>query len=128
MAAPLDPDRFLPGQHPIDAYGSGGFRFADLGHRGSLLSVPSGMRAWPVAAMAEVTEEALAPLFAEAVLVETFLLGCGRDLVLLPEPLRWRFREARIGVEVMATGAAARTYNILLGERRRVAAGLIAVP
>jgi uncharacterized protein len=41
--------------------------------------------------------------------------------------LRWRFRDARIGVDVMQTGAAARTYNILLGERRAVAAALLAV-
>ena len=120
-------DRHLPGRHLIDAYGGGGFRFADLGHRGSLLIVPSGMRAWPVSAPAEVTEDSLALVFREAAAIDLFLFGAGEAMAVLPETLRWRFREARIGVEVMTTGAAARTYNILLGERRPVAAGLIAV-
>ena len=46
---------------------------------------------------------------------------------LMPETLRWRFRDARIGVEVTPTGPAVRTYNILFAERRRIGAALIAV-
>jgi uncharacterized protein len=126
--SPGEPEpRFLPGLYPIDAYGNGGFRFADISHRGSLLALPSGMRVWPVRSAAELTAAAFAPVFAEAAAIELFLLGTGPDLVPLREALRWRFREARIAVEPMATGAAARTYNVLLQERRRVAAGLIAV-
>ena len=37
---------FLPGQHPIDGLGGFGFRFADMSHRGSLLALPSGLRAF----------------------------------------------------------------------------------
>ena len=117
----------LPRQVPIDAYGSGGFRFAGMSHRGSLLSLPSGIWAWPVAVPEELAGSNLAPVFAEAEAIELFVLGCGPDLWSLPEALRWRFRDYRIGLEVMATGAAVRTYNILIGENRRVAAGLIAV-
>jgi uncharacterized protein len=117
----------LPHQAPIDAYGNGGFRFAGMSHRGSLLCLPSGIWAWPVAATGEIAEANLAPLFAEADAIELFLLGSGPDLVPLPEALRWRLRDFRIGLELMATGPAVRTYNILLGENRRVAAGLIAV-
>ena len=118
----------LPQQAPIDAYGNGGFRFGGMSHRGSLLCLPSGIWPWPVATPADIADSSFAPVFAEADAIELFLLGSGRELVPLPEALRWRFRDYRIGVEVMATGPAVRTYNILLGERRRVAAGLIAVP
>ena len=69
----------------------------------------------------------MASVFAEADAIELFVLGSGPDLRPLPEVFRWRFRDYRIGLEVMATGAAVRTYNILIGENRRVAAGLIAV-
>ncbi len=57
-------DGFLPGRYPFDAYGNGGFRFADMSHRGSLLALPSGIRAWPVSSLAELTDETLDPIFA----------------------------------------------------------------
>jgi uncharacterized protein len=118
---------FVPGRHPIDAYGDGGFRFAEMSHRGSILALPSGLRAWPVASLTDISDEALAPIFAEAADIEVLLLGTGLDVVSIPEALRWRFRDARIGLDVMQTGAAARTYNILVNENRRAAAALIAV-
>lgn len=121
-------DRHLPGRHLIDAYGGGGFRLADLGHRGSLLGLPSGMWAWPYAAPAELDEAAFARVFAEADEIDTLLIGMGRDIAGLKPALREAFRAAGIVAEPMATGAAARTWNILVGERRRVAAALLAVP
>ena len=117
----------LPHQAPIEAYGSGGFRFAGMSHRGSILSLPSGIWAWPVARVQDIDGTALAAVFAEAAAIEMFLLGTGRDPWVLPDALRWIFRDHRIGAEVMLTGAAVRTYNIVLAEGRRVAAGLIAV-
>ena len=119
--------RHLPHAAPIEAYGKGGFRFAGMSHRGSLLCLPSGIWAWPVTAPADIDEAALAPLFAEAGDVELFLLGTGAAPWLVPEALRWHLRDRRMVVEAMPTGAAVRTYNIVLGENRRVAAGLIAV-
>ncbi|WP_262267624.1 MULTISPECIES: Mth938-like domain-containing protein [Microvirga] len=121
-------DGFLPGRYPFDAYGNGGFRFADMSHRGSLLALPSGIRAWPVGSVAELTDEALDPVFAEADAIDLLLLGTGTDIAAIPASFRTRFREAGIGLDVMQTGAAARTYNILLGENRKVGAALIAVP
>jgi uncharacterized protein len=117
----------LPRPAQIDAYGNGGFRFAGMSHRGSLLCLPSGIAAWPVTRPDEITETTLAPLFAEAEAVDLFLIGCGTDIWIPSEALRWRLRDHRITVEPMSTGAAVRTYNIVLGEGRRVAAGLIAV-
>ncbi|KLK90706.1 membrane protein [Microvirga vignae] len=121
-------DGFLPGRHQIDAYGNGGFRFADMSHRGSILALPSGIRAWPIGSVAELSDEVLEPIFAEAEEIELLLLGTGVDVAAIPGAFRERFREAKIGLDVMQTGAAARTYNILLAENRKVAAALIAVP
>jgi uncharacterized protein len=117
----------LPHQAPIEAYGNGGFRFAGMSHRGSILSLPSGIWAWPVARAQDVDEAALAAVFAEAAGIEMFLLGAGRDPWAMPDALRWMFRDHRMSVEVMSSGAAVRTYNIVLAEGRRVSAGLIAV-
>lgn len=123
----MSDDRHLPGRHLIDAYGGGGFRFADLGHRGSLLCLPSGMWAWPVATAAELTEAAFDKVAAEADQIDTLLVGTGADLAALPRGLRQAMLGRGVTVEPMSTGAAARTWNVLLGENRRVAAALIAV-
>jgi uncharacterized protein len=117
----------LPHPAPIDAYGTGGFRFAGMSHRGSILCLPSGIWAWPVARPRDIDDCSLAPVFASGRDIEFFLLGAGLDIWVMPDALRWRFRDRRIGVEIMSTGAALRTYNIVLAEGRRVAAGLIAV-
>lgn len=120
-------DGFLPGQVVIDAYGNGGFRFGDMSHRGSILALPSGMLAWDAVSIADFTEAAFERVFSEAASIETLLIGTGLSIAPIGDALRWRFRDLRIGVDVMQTGAAARTYNILLAERRAVAAALLAV-
>ena len=119
-------DPHLPQAAAIEAYGKGGFRFADMSHRGSILCLPSGIWAWPVSAADEITEDTLARALASRDM-DLFLIGTGKAPWRMPEALRWRFRDARIGVEVMPTPSAVRTYNILFGERRRVGAALIAV-
>jgi uncharacterized protein len=119
--------RHLPRQAPIDGYGKGGFAFADMSHRGSLLCLPSGLWAWPVRKPSDIDEATLAPVFAEAEAIGLFLLGYGNEVWSMPAPLRKRFREAGITLEVTRTGTAVSTYNILLEEGRRVAAAFIAV-
>jgi uncharacterized protein len=116
----------LPRRVPVDGYGKGGFRFEGMSHRGSLLCLPSGLWAWRVAQAADLDATALAPVFAEASEIDLFLLGIGRERWLMPDALFDRFRALKINVEVARTGSAVSTYNILLGEGRRVAAGLIA--
>jgi uncharacterized protein len=117
----------LPQPAPIDAYGDGGFRFARMSHRGSLLCFPDGIWSWPVQDAANLTETALTAAFDRAQTLDFFLIGAGRDPWILPGDLRKRFRDLSLSVDVMPTGAAVRTYNILLAENRRVGAGLIAV-
>jgi uncharacterized protein len=117
----------FPGRAPIEAYGNGGFRFADMSHRGSLLCLPSGIYGWEPAVPTALTQTDFSRLISEADSVEILLVGTGRELRPLPAALRAAFKEVRISAEPMSTGAAVRTYNVLLAEDRAVAAALIAV-
>jgi uncharacterized protein len=117
----------LPHAAPIDAYGEGGFRFAGLSHRGSLMCLPDGIWAWPVTNPQAITPEALAVVLDSAARLDLFILGTGRDPWIVPPALRERFRDHSLKWEAMPTSAAIRTYNVLIAEGRRVAAGLIAV-
>jgi uncharacterized protein len=119
--------RFLPGRHQLEAYGNGGFRFGGMSHRGSILALPSGVRAWPVRSVSEIGEAALAPIIAEAEAIEILLLGTGDQPAFIEESVRAPLAAAGIRLDAMQTGAAARTYNVLIAEERRVAAALIAV-
>ena len=118
----------LPRPAVIEAYGNGGFRFDTMSHRGSLLCLPDGVWAWPVTRADDIDRHALARVFAGSPLIDTLLIGTGTEVWLVPTELRTALRRASIGVDTMLTGPAIRTYNIMLGERRRVAAALIAVP
>ncbi|ESR23556.1 Mth938-like domain-containing protein [Lutibaculum baratangense] len=117
----------FPGRAPIDAYGNGGFRFADMSHRGSILVLPSGIYGWEPAEPPRVSSEDLGRLFEEDPAPELLLLGTGEDLVPQGPELRQALRELGVTLELMSTGAAARTYNVLLAEARVVAAALLAV-
>lgn len=116
-----------PQQVPIDAYGNGGFRFADMSHRGSLLCLPSGMYGWDVGSPGQLTLESLQPVLAAAPRIDVLLIGLGADIAGLPPGIREALRAESIIVEAIATGGAVRTYNVLLAEERAVAAALIAV-
>ena len=120
-------DRHLPRQALIDSYGDGGFRFAGLSHRGSLLSLPDGIWAWRIDTASALTDEALAPVFERAGTLDFFILGTGSDPWAVPEAWRTRVRSAQVSFDAMTTCAAVRTYNVMLMESRRVGAGLIAV-
>ncbi len=117
-----------PGRAPIDAYGNGGFRFADMSHRGSLLCLPSGIYAWPPTGVGDIEEPGpFAPALAEGQSLGLLLLGTGRRHAIPSAAVRRAFEEARIALEAMDTGAACRTYNVLLAEQRPVGAALLAV-
>ncbi len=126
MTAPTF-NQHYPYPAPIDAYGNGGFRFAGMSHRGSLLLLPSGVWGWDVTDPAGLTVESFAKVLGEHDRIDALLLGTGATQVFPGPALRKAFIEADIGLEPMSTGAAARTYNILQAEGRPVAAALIAV-
>jgi uncharacterized protein len=126
------PDRLeaphLPRSAPIEAYGNGGFAFDDMSHRGSLLCLPNGIWAWPVTDPTQIDRYSLERVFAATNSIDTLIVGTGTDVWLPPSELREALRAVRVVLDAMQTGPAIRTYNIMLGERRRVAAALIAVP
>lgn len=117
----------FPGKAPIDAYGNGGFRFADMSHRGSILLLPSGVYAWEAEEGDALATERFARVLAEARDIEVLLVGTGKDLRRLPPLLKDALKGAGISSDPMSTGAAVRTYNVMLAESRAVAAALIAV-
>lgn len=120
-------DAHFPGRAPLDAYGNGGFRFAKMSHRGSILCVPSGIHGWAPASPAELTLDAFGQILEQADEIEVLLVGTGADLVPLGADIKQAFREGGILADSMSTGAAVRTYNVMLSEDRAVAAALLAV-
>ena len=112
----------------LDAYGEGGFRLSGERREGSLLIVGDEPRTWAVEDLSELTVESLAPVLdAGRSEVEFLLLGVGARNALPPRPVREALQRAGIGLEFMDTPAAARLYNVLTAEGRRLAAALIAV-
>jgi len=127
MPAPSDAPH-LPRSAPIEAYGNGGFAFAEMSHRGSLLCLPDAIWAWPVTKPDEINELSLQRVIANAANIDTLVIGTGTEVWITPPWLRERLRKVSVVIDSMQTGPAIRTYNIMIGERRRVAAALIAVP
>ncbi|AAL52256.1 hypothetical protein BR10RB9215_C10532 [Brucella sp. 10RB9215] len=117
----------FPGRAPIDAYGNGGFRFAEMSHRGSILCLPSGIHGWEPKNPPLLSRADLGAILEEASDIEILLVGTGMDLRRIPEDVRALLRQHHISSDPMSTGAAVRTYNVLLAEDRAVAAALIAV-
>jgi len=112
----------------IDAYGDGGFRLSTGRHQGSLLILRDEPTAWPVRSLAELTPDSLAGVLAAGrAEVEFVLLGVGATNALPPKAVREALQKAGIGLEFMDTAAAARLYNVLTAEGRRLAAALIAI-
>ncbi len=108
------------GPPPIDGYGPGFFRVAGVLRRGPLAMLPAGDADW--AGLPDI-----APFLAEADSIDVLFLGMGAQIRALDPGLRAALDAAGIGVEIMATPPACRTYNVLLSEGRRIAAGLLPI-
>lgn len=112
----------------LDSFGEGGFRLAGAWHAGSVLILRDEARPWPVARLADLTPQAFAEVIAAGPReVEFVLLGVGLANALPPRDVRDALRVAGIGLEYMDTATAARTYNVLTAEGRRLACALIAI-
>lgn len=114
-------------QPPIDAYGNGGFRLGAIRHVGSLLLTPARAVEWPVRRIEDLNPDSFEALSGEAADIEIVLLGCGARIAMIAGDVRESLRSKGMVLEQMDTGAACRTYNVLLAEKRKVAAALIAV-
>lgn len=112
----------------IDSYGGGGFRVAGVWRPGSLLILQDEPQSWRPATFAELIPDDLAAVVAAPRgTVEFVLLGTGRTQALPPREIRDLLRTAGLGLEFMATEAAARTHNVLASQGRLFATALIAV-
>jgi uncharacterized protein len=98
-----------------------------MSHNGSLLILPSGIHGWRPGAVTDITSDDLAPILAEKAQFAFVLIGTGWTMALLPQLVVQYLKEGGVAIEAMDTGAAVRTYNILLAEDRPPAAALIAV-
>lgn len=119
--------KFLPQRAQIEQFGNGGFRFAGMSHQGSLLVLPSGMRAWAPRLLADATADMFADFVAEKAAIDMLLIGSGEAMVRLPPACVALLQAEGIAFDVMATSPAIHTYNVVLAEDRRVAAAFIAV-
>jgi uncharacterized protein len=128
---PADPTPNASVYQVVERYGDGKFQISGLSYQSSVLVFPERTVSWPVANFADIDDTALAPVLAESQAsmgIELLLLGCGTRMQLVNQTLRAPLRAAGIVIEPMDTGAAARTFNLLLSEDRRVAAALIVLP
>ncbi len=112
----------------ILGYGNGGFRFsADRTYQGSVLIYADQIAQWQPPTGETISAGDLSPLIERAADIDILVLGCGETFSAPPGPLRGALKEQGIVLEWMDTGAACRTFNVLLSEDRRAAAALIAI-
>lgn len=111
----------------IAGYGDGGFRMGESRFKGSMLITPTGFYPWDVTEHSDITLESLSPIMEASESVELLIVGMGKSMAFLDKDIRHAFAQKDIAIEIMDTGAAARTYNVLLQEGRKVTAALIAV-
>ena len=124
----MDITPFVPADRQlVNGYGDLGFTITGIRYEGSVLVFPDRVLPWSVTAFADLTEESLAAVVAAEPRPDILIIGCGKSMQAVPRDLRARIRSAGIVIEAMDTGAACRTYNVLLTEDRRVAAAFIAV-
>lgn len=120
-------EKFLPRRALIDGFGDGGFRFAGMSHRGALLVLPSGMRAWRPSSLDDVEGRDFAAVIAEKAEIDFLLIGTGPRVQRLP-PHILRALEGEVRFDAMSTHAAVATYNVVVAEGRRYAAAFLPVP
>lgn len=123
-------DKTLPTPGPaevqlIRSYGPGRFLIGEREWHGPVLVTPRATTAWQASRAEDVSPENLAILKEADPPAELLVLGCGPRAVFLQPAVRMALKAAGLAVEVVDTGSACRTYNVLVAEGRRVAAALI---
>ncbi|HLG89029.1 MAG TPA: Mth938-like domain-containing protein [Alphaproteobacteria bacterium] len=117
----------LAGRQLILGYGKSGFLISDVQWRGAILVFPDRVMPWAVTGLQEVSLASFAPVREYEPIPDIMLIGTGSRMAMLPSALRAELRSFGLAIETMDTGAACRTYNLLLGEERRVAAALLPI-
>ena len=111
----------------IQGYGDGGFRIAGQDYVGSVIVTALETSAWEVPAINTIDIDNLLVALKRVPDLTVLLLGTGSTMAPPAPELRTRLREAGIGLEFMDTGAACRTFNVLLAEERLAGAALISI-
>ena len=115
------------GRNIIQSYGNGKFQISDKEYDHSVLVFPDQIIPWSPIDINNLIVDDFKKVLTVGPIVELLLLGCGKTTWFIPIPLREELKEKGLVMEPMDTGAACRTYNVLLGEDRRVAAALMLV-
>lgn len=111
----------------LNGYGNGIFKVNNDPYSGNIIICPDAVIPWEIENISLLDIKSLQSILNLKSEVELLVIGCGSEHVKLPLEIIKAFREKNISVEVMTTGAACRTYNVLLSEGRQLAAALIAV-
>jgi uncharacterized protein len=124
----MDITPLIPEAHyVINSYGEGGFVVNKQDHNGPIVIFPEAIEAWDVNVFEDIDEASLAPIIAKADVLDVVLIGTGETQQFPSQELRFALKKHGINAEFMDTGAACRTYNVLLSEGRRMAAALLAI-
>ena len=118
---PLVPE----GRQIIESYGDDGFKISGERYQGPVIVWPEGVESWAVRDIASASIETLEAVFSAEPPIEILLIGSGAAFEMAPPELRAALGGRGLSIESMDTGAACRTYNVLMAEDRRVAAALI---
>jgi len=105
---------------PVEGYGPGFFRIGGTVHQGAVLVLPGGVQAW-------AGYEDLTWLEQMRGKIDVLFVGTGAEIAPIPGAFRSALEAAGLGVEMMASPTACRTYNVLLSEGRRVGLALLPV-
>jgi len=117
------------GRQVIQSYRGGVFRISDVEYAGAVIVFPDRTVQWSVSyGVDTLTYGDFSAVYGTDVAVNLVILGCGPAMRLPPAALRKSLKDQGITIEPMDTGAACRTFNVLMGEDRRVAAALLPMP
>lgn len=112
----------------IQFYGDGYFKVSGVIYESSILVFLDETQWWSATSVNDITLETLKPIIDATDDVDILLVGCGERFVPIPKGLRQGLKDAGIVLEWMDTGAASRTFNVLVAEDRRVAAAILSIP
>jgi uncharacterized protein len=121
--SPLIPE----GKKIIEAYGNGGFKVNAERIEGSIVIMPDAVFNWQISSFSAINIAALKDVIDNSKNIEILLLGCGKKIDFLPRDIEENLKQHKIKVEYLDSGSACRTYNVLLGEGRAIAAAIIAI-
>ncbi|MCA3254004.1 MAG: Mth938-like domain-containing protein [Alphaproteobacteria bacterium] len=106
----------------MQGYAAGGFRVAGASYAGGVLVLPTGVAPWTAGPLAALTADDFAAIGSE---IEVVLLGTGATMARPARALSEALTARGVALDFMDSKAAARTYNVLAGEGRKVAAALL---